>query len=71
MCTMCVWCPRRPEEGSDTLKLEVELVVSTMWVLGTEPGSSSRAASAPNGRALFSPQCAFLNIWFLFLQLGF
>lgn len=32
----------------DVLKLESGIVVTTMWVLATEPGSSVRAASVPN-----------------------
>jgi hypothetical protein len=41
-------CLRRPEEGVSTLELEIQVIVVTMWVLGTDPGSSGRAISALN-----------------------
>ena len=47
---LCIYrCPQRPEEGIGTLELDLEEVMSHLrWVLGTEPRSSARAASALN-----------------------
>ncbi|EDM10050.1 homer homolog 1 (Drosophila), isoform CRA_g [Rattus norvegicus] len=46
---MSCLCPQKPERVSDSLKLEFSMIVSEpLWVLGTEAGSSTRAASALN-----------------------
>lgn len=37
---MYVQCPQWPEEVSDALEREFQMVVSAMWVLGPENGSS-------------------------------
>lgn len=42
---VCVWCPQRPERPPGT---GVHVAMSIMWVLGIEPGSSERVASAFN-----------------------
>lgn len=42
---MCAWCPHRSEEAFDPLKLDLCMVVSHPWVLGTEPRSSAGAIS--------------------------
>lgn len=41
-------CPWSPEEGVITLELELQMIVSTMYVLGIKIESSIRAASALN-----------------------
>jgi hypothetical protein len=45
MCTVCVWCQQRPEEGIRVAGMEVTLQTI---VLGSEPRSSVREASALN-----------------------
>ena len=37
---------RDQKRALDSLELELQMVVTTMWVLGTEPRSSTRAVSA-------------------------
>lgn len=44
--TTCLQVPVEPRRTSDPLELEFQAVV--IWVLGTEPGTSARAASALN-----------------------
>lgn len=40
-------CLHKSEEGVRSLELQLWMVVShAVWVLGTKPGSSARAASA-------------------------
>lgn len=41
---MCAWCPRNLEKAEDPLKLELQMVVSSLWVLGIEM-SYGRAAN--------------------------
>lgn len=36
-CTMCAPCPRRPEDGTDLLQQELQVVISTVWVPDSEP----------------------------------
>jgi hypothetical protein len=46
---MCVEAHRDQKMALDSLELESQMVVShLMWVLWIEPGSSARAANAPN-----------------------
>jgi hypothetical protein len=47
-CTMCTkWCPPRPEESTDTLKVKLyQPLWATMWVLKTESRSSSTTDSS-------------------------
>nr|AAH27582.1 BC027582 protein [Mus musculus] len=33
------WCPQRPEEGVGPQELQIQMVVSVMWVLGIESRS--------------------------------
>lgn len=42
---MCAWCPQGQKRPSDSLGLELEIIVKTLWVLGTEPWSSGGASS--------------------------
>jgi hypothetical protein len=45
------WCPQRLEEGVGSIGSAVkDGLWTTMWVLGTKPGSSARAAGALWGR---------------------
>ena len=50
LCMMWFTCMSlsRPEEGTESLELELQTVLRAMLVLGTEPGSSARAVSASN-----------------------
>jgi hypothetical protein len=41
---MLVWWPQRSEEGTGSPETGV-IVMSTMWMLGTEPGSSAGVLS--------------------------
>lgn len=42
---ICVQAPMEVRSPSDALELELQKVVVLVWMLGTEPGSSVRAAS--------------------------
>lgn len=42
---ICAWCLLK-KSTSDPLKLELQMVLVSMWVLGTKPRSSARATSA-------------------------
>lgn len=47
LCATCIpGAYRRPEKGVGFLELELRMVLSHMWVMGTEPGPSSEATSA-------------------------
>lgn len=47
-------CPWRPGRVSDTLELELQMVMSLLvWVLGTHPRSPVRAASTLNHLVIF------------------
>lgn len=35
---MCAWCPQRPEEHVDLQELELQMLSTSMWVLGVNPG---------------------------------
>ena len=41
-------CLQRPKKVSDALKLELQMVVSHMWVLGMESRAAGEAASVLN-----------------------
>lgn len=43
-----MWCPQRPEEASDTLELDLHLM---MWVLGTALRSYRRAVITPTSES--------------------
>lgn len=56
-CTMYTQCPQRTERALDLLELELQMLLTTMWVLGIEPRSSGKAVSAetlssPHGTGL-------------------
>lgn len=46
---------------SDLLDLELQMVLSCTWVLGTQLGSSARAANVLNHRAISYPEIDVLN----------
>lgn len=49
---LCIYvnacCPQRPKRVSGLLELELQRVVSAVWVLRIEPRSSVRSASSLN-----------------------
>lgn len=45
---MRVWYPESTEESWIPSGLELQMLMTATWVLATEPGSSTAAASAPN-----------------------
>jgi hypothetical protein len=55
-----IWWPWKQKGTSDPLELELKIVISHMWVLGIEPGSSGRKASVLNLQAM-SPDWTFLR----------
>ena len=61
----CVQVPTEArEEELDPLDLKLQVVVShPMWVLGTELGSSGRAASSINHHAISYPLTFFCEIF--------
>lgn len=64
---VCVWtcmpwaqgCQKR---ALDALELELQWLWATMWMPGTEPGSSTRTSSALDCRAI-SPAPSFVIYW--------
>lgn len=67
MSTMCLQCPRRPEEGVRATETEVTGGPELLLCLGTEPESSLGTASAIDARVippahseLFKDACGFL-----------
>jgi hypothetical protein len=56
------------EEIEDPLKLELLMVVTVMWVLGTKPGSSGRAASALNCSGMSPSVPLLLRIFHCVIQ---
>lgn len=49
VCTMCVQCPGRPEEGGDLLGLEFKMVVShRVDIWQSKLGSSGKATNILN-----------------------
>lgn len=55
---MCTWCPQGQKRASDSLGLELEMIVKTLWVLGTEPWSSRGRSIQLKHRAMASaPIC--------------
>lgn len=48
MCTTCVPSDSRGQKSmADFLELESQIFVSTMWVLGAQPGSSKKRTASP------------------------
>lgn len=45
---MCLQCPRDQKKVSDVPDLDIQMVVSQYWELGTEHRFSATAAGAPN-----------------------
>lgn len=62
MCTTCVPSDSRGQKSmADFLELESQIFVSTMWVLGAQPGSSKKEQPVLwNTEQLSSPRNAFL-----------
>ena len=54
MCTM--QCPQGTEEGMEAPGRELQMVVSPVWALGTELGSSGRPGNDLNYRTIY-PAC--------------
>lgn len=47
-CTTCVLVSGGQERLLDPVNLELQIVITCMWVLGTQPRSSANATSTPN-----------------------
>lgn len=41
---VCVWCFWRSEESADLQEMKLQMMVNTMWVVGTKLGSFARTS---------------------------
>lgn len=48
LCTVHILCPWRRKRASDLLDLELQVVLSYMWMLGTKCGFFARSVNALN-----------------------